>query len=174
MATKVRFSVVRYGNVVGSRGSVVPLFQRLIASGADALPITDPRMTRFWITLREGVDFVLSCLSMMRGGEIFVPKIPSMKITDLASIMAPDLPHRIVGIRAGEKLHETMITEADARNTVEMDDRYVIEPAFAWWDRTTFEGPNAKRVGDDFRYASNTNQDWLNPEQLTSMLADIV
>ena len=172
-STKVRFAVVRYGNVVGSRGSVVPLFRRLIASGADSLPITDPRMTRFWITLGEGVDFVLSCLSLMRAGEIFVPKIPSMKIVDLARVMAPKLPHRIVGIRAGEKLHETMITEADARNTIEMEDRYVIEPASPWIDRATFEGPNAKRVGEDFRYASDTNPDWLGPEQLTRMLAEL-
>ena len=129
-------------------------------------------MTRFWITLREGVDFVLSCLEMMRGGEIFVPKIPSMKITDLARAMAPDLKHRIVGIRPGEKLHEMMITEDDARSTVELGDRYVIEPAFAWWDRATFEGPAAKRVADDFRYSSDTNPEWLKADQLRSMLTD--
>jgi UDP-N-acetylglucosamine 4,6-dehydratase len=171
--TKVRFAVVRYGNVVGSRGSVVPLFRRLIAEGADSLPITDKRMTRFWITLRDGVDFVLSCLQMTRGGEIFVPKIPSMNIVDLARTMAPDVPHRIVGIRPGEKLHETMVTEGDARNTVEMTDRYIIEPAFAWWDRTTFEGAGAKRVTDDFRYASDTNSEWLEPAQLKAMLQDL-
>jgi UDP-N-acetylglucosamine 4,6-dehydratase/5-epimerase len=171
-STKVRFSVVRYGNVMGSRGSVVPLFRKLIAEGADSLPITDANMTRFWITLREGVDFVLSCLEMMRGGEIFVPKIPSMKITDLATTMAPHLKHRIVGIRPGEKLHETMITEGDARSTMEMADRYVIEPAFAWWDRSTFEGPTAKRVADDFRYSSDSNPDWLKPDQLRTMLTD--
>jgi UDP-N-acetylglucosamine 4,6-dehydratase len=172
-STKVRFAVVRYGNVVGSRGSVVPLFRRLICEGADSLPITDERMTRFWITLRDGVDFVLSCLQMMRGGEIFVPKIPSMRIVDLARTMAPKLPHRTVGIRPGEKLHETMITEGDARNTVEMADRYVIEPAFMWWDRTAFEGPAAKRVSDDFRYASDTNIQWLEPSALKKMLEDV-
>jgi UDP-N-acetylglucosamine 4,6-dehydratase len=171
-STKVRFSVVRYGNVVGSRGSVVPLFRKLIAEGADSLPITDVNMTRFWITLREGVDFVVSCLEMMRGGEIFVPKIPSMKITDLAHTMAPNLKHRIVGIRPGEKLHETMITEGDARSTMEMSDRYVIEPAFAWWDRSTFEGPSAQRVADDFRYSSDSNSEWIKPDQLRSMLTD--
>lgn len=171
-STKVRFSVVRYGNVMGSRGSVVPLFRKLIAEGADSLPITDPSMTRFWITLREGVDFVLSCLEMMRGGEIFVPKIPSMRITDLARTMAPALKHRMVGIRPGEKLHETMITEGDARSTIEMADRYVIEPAFAWWDRSTFEGPTARRVADDFRYSSDSNTEWLKPQQLRAMLAD--
>jgi UDP-N-acetylglucosamine 4,6-dehydratase len=172
-STKVRFAVVRYGNVVGSRGSVVPLFRRLIAERADSLPITDKRMTRFWITLRDGVDFVLSCLQLTRGGEIFVPKIPSMRIVDLASTMAPELPHRIVGIRPGEKLHETMVTEGDARNTVEMTDRYVIEPAFAWWDRTTFEGTAARRVSDDFRYASDTNTEWLDAAQLKTMLQDL-
>jgi len=172
-STKVRFSVVRYGNVVGSRGSVVPLFRRLISEGTDHLPITDERMTRFWITLREGVDFVLSCLHMMRGGEIFVPKIPSMRMVDVARTMAPQLPHRIVGIRPGEKLHETMVTEGDARHTVEMNDRYVIEPAFAWWDRATFEGTSAKRVPDDFRYSSDDNADWLSPEQLKKMLQDV-
>jgi UDP-N-acetylglucosamine 4,6-dehydratase/5-epimerase len=171
-STEVRFSVVRYGNVVGSRGSVVPLFRKLIKEGADSLPITDVNMTRFWITLREGVDFVLSCLEMMRGGEIFVPKIPSMKITDLAHTMAPNLKQRIVGIRPGEKLHETMITEGDARSTVEMNDRYVIEPAFAWWDRSTFEGPSAKRVTDDFRYSSDSNSEWIKPDQLRTMLTD--
>jgi UDP-N-acetylglucosamine 4,6-dehydratase/5-epimerase len=171
-STKERFSVVRYGNVVGSRGSVVPLFRKLIAEGADSLPITDVNMTRFWITLREGVDFVLSCLEIMSGGETFVPKIPSMKITDLAHTMAPNLKHRIVGIRPGEKLHETMITEGDARSTVELPDRYVIEPAFAWFDRSTFEGPSTRRVPDDFRYSSDSNPDWLRPEQLWTMLTD--
>ena len=171
-STKVRYSVVRYGNVVGSRGSVVPLFRRLMAEGADSLPITDERMTRFWITLREGVDFVISCLHMMRGGEIFVPKIPSMRMVDLARAMAPKLPHRIIGIRPGEKLHETMLTEGDARSTVEMQDRYVIEPALNWWDRTTFEGSLAKRVSEDFRYASDTNTEWLTAERLQQILKD--
>jgi UDP-N-acetylglucosamine 4,6-dehydratase len=169
-STRVRFAVVRYGNVIGSRGSVVPLFRRLLAERADSLPITDERMTRFWITLRDGVDFVLSCLQMTRGGEIFVPKIPSMRIVDLARTMAPDLPHRIVGIRPGEKLHETMVTEADARNTLEMADRYVIEPAIALWDRKSFEGTS--RVADDFFYASDTNTEWLEPEQMKMMLQD--
>lgn len=171
-STKVRFSVVRYGNVIGSRGSVVPLFRRLIAVGVDSLPITDPRMTRFWITLREGVDFVLSCLPMMRGGEIFVPKIPSMRITDLANTMAPGLQQHVVGIRSGEKLHETMVTEGDARHTVEMEDRYVIEPSFVWWDRATFEGSLGKRVAEDFRYSSDENSDWLTPDRLQALLSE--
>jgi UDP-N-acetylglucosamine 4,6-dehydratase len=126
-----RFAVVRYGNVVGSRGSVAPLFQRLIAKGATELPITDPRMTRFWITLNEGVGFVLSSLSIMRGGEIFVPKIPSMRMTDLAEAMAPGCAIKVIGIRPGEKLHEMMISADDARTTVDLGDRYAIEPAFA-------------------------------------------
>ena len=117
------FSCVRYGNVIGSRGSIVPIFQRLIDQGAKELPITDMRMTRFWITLQQGVDFVLSCLDMMRGGEIFIPKIPSMKISDLAEALAPDITQKIVGIRPGEKLHEVMVAEDDARNTVEFQDR---------------------------------------------------
>ena len=110
---------------------------------------------------------------MTRGGEIFVPKIPSMRIIDVARTMAPKLPHRIIGIRPGEKLHETMVTEGDARNTVEMSDRYVIEPAFAWWDRTTFEGAAARRVTDDFRYASDTNTQWLDAKQLERMLQEL-
>ncbi len=122
---------MRYGNVLGSRGSVVPLFRKLIAEGATALPITDERMTRFWITLERGVDFVVSCLQSMKGGEIFVPKIPSSTIVDLAKAMAPHLPIKVIGIRPGEKLHEVMITEDDARNTIDLADRYVIEPAFA-------------------------------------------
>jgi UDP-N-acetylglucosamine 4,6-dehydratase len=121
-----RYAVVRYGNVLGSRGSVVPYFQRLIDEGAESLPITDPRMTRFWITLTQGVHLVLSSLAMMRGGETFVPKIPSMRIADMAKALAPNLPQRVVGIRPGEKLHEVLITEDDAREAVELDDRYVI------------------------------------------------
>ena len=164
-----RFSVVRYGNVVGSRGSVIPLFRRLMAEGATELPITDPRMTRFWITLEHGVNFVLSCLPMMVGGEIFVPKIPSMRLVDLARCLAPDRPHRIVGIRPGEKLHEVMITEDDSRTTREMDDRYVIEPAFGLFDRPD-PLPDAESVPEGFRYASDTNEEWLDPERMNELL----
>ena len=166
-----RFAVVRYGNVVGSRGSVVPLFRRLIADGADSLPITDERMTRFWITLRQGVDFVLSSLQTMRGGEIFVPRIPSMRVADLARAMAPDLPHKVVGIRPGEKLHEVMITEDDSRATLRFDDRYVIEPSFAFWDRTSYLALGAVPIGEDFRYASNSNDEWLDTRTLEEYLA---
>ncbi len=167
-----RFSVVRYGNVIGSRGSVVPLFQRLIREGAGSLPITDPQMTRFWIALTQGVDFVLSCLAIMRGGEIFVPKIPSMKVTDLALALAPDLPHRTIGIRPGEKVHEVLITEDDARNSIELEDRYVIEPAFAFWKRDSYLANGAKRVPEGFRYASDTNSEWLDAAGLIRLLAE--
>src|SRR5215475_3429936 len=168
----ILFAVVRYGNVIGSRGSVVPLFRDLIAKGTDALPITDERMTRFWITLAQGVQFVLSCLGLTRGGEIFVPKIPSMRMVDLAKAMAPQLPHKVVGIRPGEKLHEVMVTEDDSRSTVELDDRYVIEPTFHWWKRRSFAEDGAVRVADGFRYASDTNKQWLDIEGLNRMLRE--
>ncbi|KAA0675983.1 UDP-N-acetylglucosamine 4,6-dehydratase (inverting) [Roseomonas genomospecies 6] len=167
-----RFSVVRYGNVVGSRGSVIPLFRRMIAEGAEALPVTDERMTRFWITLQHGVDFVVSCIAMMQGGEIFVPKIPSMRITDLAHAMAPHLPHRLVGIRPGEKLHEVMITEDDSRQTFELPDRFVIEPAFAFWTHEPYQRLGARPVADGFRYASDTNTDWLDGARLMRLIAE--
>lgn len=167
-----RFSVVRYGNVVGSRGSVIPFFKQLINSNADELPITDERMTRFWITLQHGVEFVLSSLEMMSGGEIFVPKIPSMKVTDLASAMAPDLHHKIIGIRPGEKLHEIMITEDDARTSLELEDRYIIEPAFAWWSRDEYISKGAKKVPEAFNYASNTNTEWLTADQLRALVLE--
>jgi len=166
-----RFSVVRYGNVVGSRGSVVPLFRRLLAQGATTLPITDERMTRFWITLDQGVEFVLSSLEIMRGGEIFVPKIPSMSMPDLARAMSPDAEIEVVGIRPGEKLHEIMVGADDARQTVEMDDRYVIEPAFFEYPRTPFGAADGARpVDESFAYASDSNDDWLTPQALRDML----
>jgi UDP-N-acetylglucosamine 4,6-dehydratase len=166
-----RFSVVRYGNVLGSRGSVVPLYQKLIAEGAKTLPVTDPRMTRFWITLDQGVHFVLSCLPMMGGGEICIPKIPSMKVVDMATALAPDLPHEVVGIRPGEKLHEVMVTEDDAVSTVELFDRYVIEPAIHLWDWEAPATNGSKPVAEGFRYASNTNEDWLDAETLRELMA---
>ncbi|MDP6032024.1 MAG: UDP-N-acetylglucosamine 4,6-dehydratase (inverting) [Alphaproteobacteria bacterium] len=165
-----RFSVVRYGNVLGSRGSVVPFFQKLIAEGAKTLPITDLRMTRFLVTLDQGVAFVLSCFSMMRGGEIFIPKIPSMKMVDMATALAPDLSHEVVGIRPGEKLHEVMITEDDAVTTVEFSDRYVIEPAIHLWDGESSVSDGSKPVAEGFRYASNTNEDWLDAEALRELM----
>lgn len=168
------FSVVRYGNVIGSRGSVIPLFQRLIQEGASELPITDSRMTRFAITLQQGVDMVLSSLAMMRGGEIFVPRIPSVRITDLARAMAPNLAHRMIGIRPGEKLHEVMITEDDARTTLEMQDRYIVEPAFGpEWLRAGHSGNRFDRVPEAFRYGSDTNPEFLPVEQIRSLLAAV-
>lgn len=169
-AEPTRFSVVRYGNVMGSRGSVLPLYRRLVSEGADSLPITDPRMTRFWITLAEGADFVLSSLAMMHGGEIFVPKIASARITDLARAVAPLMPHRTIGIRPGEKLHEVLITEDDARVTLEMPDRYVIEPQFAWWSRKGYAGPDLKRVAEGFRYSSDANDRWLGVDELCRLI----
>jgi UDP-N-acetylglucosamine 4,6-dehydratase len=162
-----RFSVVRYGNVVGSRGSVAPFFRRLLDRGATALPITDERMTRFWITLDQGVDFVLSSLDVMRGGEIFVPKIPSMRVVDLAKAMAPDVRLDMVGIRPGEKLHEMMISIDDARTTVDLGDRYAIEPAFAEYRREPLNGPTP---AEGFSYASDSNDEWLSGAALLAML----
>ena len=166
-----RFSVVRYGNVLGSRGSVVPFYQKLIAKGAVSLPVTDLRMTRFWITLGQSVCFVLSCLPMMGGGEIFIPKIPSMKMVDMATALAPDLPHEVTGIRPGEKLHEVMVTEDDAVSTVELSDRYVIEPVIHLWDWDPQTTRGSKPVAEGFRYASNTNEDWLDAEILRELIA---
>jgi UDP-N-acetylglucosamine 4,6-dehydratase/5-epimerase len=168
-----RFSVVRYGNVVGSRGSVVPFFRRLVEEGATEIPITDPRMTRFWITLDQGVDFTISSLGMMRGGEIFVPRIPSMKVSDLAEAIAPGLRQKTIGIRPGEKLHEVMITEDDSRNTVRLPDRYIIEPAFEFWKDAGCRPEGAEPVEDGFRYASDTNDDWLDIETFKKMMADL-
>lgn len=168
-----RFSVVRYGNVIGSRGSVLPFFKKLITEGATELPVTDARMTRFWITLEQGVEFVLSSLDIMRGGEVFVPKIPSMRVTDLAKVLAPDLPHKFVGIRPGEKLHEMMISKDDARNTVELEDRYIIEPETHWWDqeRRGFADEGYSRVGEDFEYVSDQNEQWMEAKDLLPLLS---
>lgn len=166
------FSVVRYGNVVGSRGSVVPLFERLIREGAADLPVTDARMTRFAITLRQGVNFVLSTLKMAEGGEIFVPKIPSIRIVDLAEAMAPGMKQRVVGIRPGEKLHELMITEDDARSTIEADDRFIIEPSFAAGRRKKGHAANGFHpVAESFRYGSDDNPEFLSVAAIRDLLA---
>ena len=165
---KTRLSVVRYGNVVGSRGSVIPFFKAKKETGV--LPITDIRMTRFWITLEQGVEFVLRCLKIMEGGELFIPKIPSMNIVDLAKAIAPECKHEIVGIRPGEKLHEVMITDDDARHTVEFDEYYVVEPEFHWWSKKDFLLNGGERVKEGFRYASNTNEKWLSVEDLREMV----
>ncbi len=165
-----RFSVVRYGNVLGSRGSIIPLFRQLIAQKVESLPITDPRMTRFVITLKDGVELVLSAFATMQGGEIFVPKIPSVRMTDLAKVLAPDLPIRIIGIRPGEKLHECLITSDDARTTLDMGDHYVIEPAFHWWTRTKFLERQGTPVDESFHYSSENNPVWLSNDELGALL----
>jgi UDP-N-acetylglucosamine 4,6-dehydratase/5-epimerase len=167
-----RFSVVRYGNVFGSRGSVVPLFRRLIERGEKELPITDQRMTRFWITVDQGVHFVLSSLHMMSGGEIFVPKIASMRLTDLARAMAPHMQHRIIGIRPGEKLHEVLLTEDDNRWTYELPDRYAILSSTT--DPAKLVVPSgASGVAEGFRYGSNTNSEWLDKASLLAMVRGV-
>jgi UDP-N-acetylglucosamine 4,6-dehydratase len=170
-AEGTRFAVVRYGNVVGSRGSVVPFFQKLAAEGAKSLPITDERMTRFWITLTQGVNFVLSSMEMMRGGEIFVPKIPSTTIVDLASLLGPNLAQHNVGVRPGEKLHETMIPADDSRWTVEIEDRYVILASFAAAAREAYLNRGGKPVAEGFQYSSDSNPERLDARGLQSLLA---
>lgn len=170
-AEGTRFSVVRYGNVMGSRGSVAPFFQKLVAEGAADLPITDARMTRFWITLTQGVNFVLSSMELMKGGEIFVPKIPSLKTTELADALAPGLPHRIVGIRPGEKLHEIMIGEDDARSTVELVDRYAILPSHDLARRAAYLAEGAGLLPDGFSYCSDQNPERLDARGLQALLA---
>ena len=167
-----RFAVVRYGNVLGSRGSVLPFFRSLLDKGATSLPISDKRMTRFWITLNQGVNFVLSSLAMMQGGEIFVPKIPSMKVVDLANALAPNLPTEIIGIRPGEKLHEMLVTEDEARTTFELEDRYVIEPSLGFWSRDTYEKLDTIPVAEGFQYKSDSNDEWLTPDILATLLSD--
>ncbi len=161
------FSVVRYGNVVGSRGSVIPYFENQRETGT--LPITDPRMTRFWITLDQGVNFVLECMENMVGGELFVPKIPSMNIMDLAKAICPDCKTEIIGIRSGEKLHEVMITRDDARFTVEFDKYYVIKPQFRYFERR-FDNSKGKSVQEDFEYNSGTNTVFLSVEEMTDII----
>jgi UDP-N-acetylglucosamine 4,6-dehydratase/5-epimerase len=168
---RTKFAVVRYGNVVGSRGSVVPFFKTLIEEGADSLPITHKDMTRFWITLQQGVDFVLKCMERMDGGEIFVPKIPSVRIVDLAKAMAPDLPMKIIGIRPGEKLHEIMCPADDSHLIFEFDDYFIISPCIIFFSRKTNFTENAigekgRLVAQGFEYNSGTNKHFLNVTEI--------
>lgn len=164
----IRFSSVRYGNVVGSRGSVIPLFREQRKSGR--ITVTDRRMTRFWITLEQGVQFVLSSIETMAGGEVFVPKIPSMRITELAEAMAPDCVIEDIGIRPGEKVHEVLLSEDEARHSVELDDRFVIAPAHTWWkDQPELEG---RPLPEGFRYTSDNNSEWLTMQELLAMAQD--
>ena len=165
-----RFSVVRYGNVMGSRGSVIPFFRRLAAAG-DPIPITDVRMTRFWITLPQAVDFVINSFRDMSGGELYVPRIPSMKVVDLAEAIAPGAKMVDIGIRPGEKLHEEMISLEDARRTIRQADRYVVEPTLALWGG--FKEAVGDAVPEDFAYTSDNNDLWLDVEQLRTMLNEL-
>jgi len=168
-----RFSVVRYGNVAGSRGSVIPYFKKLIAEGINELPITDERMTRFWISLDEGVDLVLKSFARMQGGAIFIPKIPSMRLVDLAEALTSSKKHRIVGIRPGEKLHETMCPKDDSHLTIEFDDHYVIAPTISFTHEVDYfgngMGERGKSVEQGFEYNSGTNEDFLNCERLAEL-----
>jgi len=164
-----RFASVRYGNVVGSRGSVIPIFKRQAIDGE--LSITDESMTRFWITLEQAVDFVISCLDLMEGGEVFVPRIPSMRVTDIAEALAPDVPRRIVGIRPGEKIHEVLLTEDESRNARELEDRYIVYPQFPFWQMQK-ERPGAE-LPPGFRYSSDQNTEWLTADDVRA-IADLV
>lgn len=166
---RVRFACVRYGNVVGSRGSVVPLFLNQAKTGT--LTITDKRMTRFWITLDQGVSLVTHAVETMHGGEVFIPKIPSMKLTDLARVIGPECKIQEVGIRPGEKLHEVLLTEDEARHSLEFNDKFIVEPEHPWWDCEHWKG--AKRLPDDFRYSSDNNTQWLKDSELYSMAEQV-
>lgn len=164
-----RFSCVRYGNVVGSRGSVIPLFQKQKDTGC--ITVTDSRMTRFWITLEQGVRFVINCIEGMHGGEVFVPKIPSMNIMDLAEAIAPQCTIKKIGIRGGEKLHEVLISEDEARHTIELNRMYLVQPLHPWWMREgTIEG---KQLPDGFAYCSDKNEQWLSVKELQGLLEEI-
>lgn len=174
-AREIRFSVVRYGNVMGSRGSVIPYFLKKKEEGL--IPITDERMTRFNITLQQGVNFVIDCFQRMWGGELFVPKIPSYRINDVADAVAPGTKKVVVGIRPGEKLHEEMITETDSLNTIEFDSYYVILPATQLWDvekfRTESSGSQGKKCDFGFKYNSGTNSQWITIDQIRELLPSI-
>lgn len=167
---ETRFSVVRYGNVVGSRGSVIPLFLERKKTGV--LPITDEKMTRFWMTLEQGVNFVLRCLHEMEGGEVFVPKIPSMKIVDLARAIAPGCRLERIGIRPGEKLHESLITEDESRQTLKIKDFFVIMPERPWWKSKKWD--RGEILSDRFKYSSDSNDQWLTQTELHDMIKDFI
>jgi UDP-N-acetylglucosamine 4,6-dehydratase len=166
--TKTRLACVRYGNVVGSRGSVVPVFQRQVETEG-RLTITDERMTRFWITLEQATDLVLHAFAHAAGGEVFVPKIPSMRVVDLAEAMGPGLPYDITGIRPGEKLHELLLTSDESRHAVDHGDAFVVLPEHPWWDSDLSYG-EGKPLADGFAYSSDTNDEWLSVEELAALL----
>lgn len=164
--TGTHFSCVRYGNVMGSRGSVIPIFMQQRATGE--VTITDERMTRFWLTLEQGVRFVIKCIGIMHGGEVFVPKIPSMKLVDLAETLAPSCRRKVTGIRPGEKLHELLLSEDEARHSVEVDNMYVIQPAHSWWGIEKYA--DAKQLPDGFSYSSGLNDEWLTSSEMLSLI----
>jgi len=166
---KSKFSCVRYGNVVGSRGSVIPLFLSQRENGI--ITITDENMTRFWLTLEQGVRFVIDCIERMHGGEVFIPKVPSMRITDLAHAIAPEARRDITGIRPGEKVHEILLTEEEARHTGEFDDYFVVEPEHPFWGKVNME--KGKHLPEGFRYTSDNNDCWLSEKELRSMMEDL-
>lgn len=170
---EMAFSVVRYGNVAGSRGSVIPYFNSLLEQGEKKLPITDSRMTRFWISLDEGVELVFKAIASSKGTEIFVAKIPSFKVTDLAKAMAPDAEQIDVGMRAGEKLHELMITKEDSRKAFDFGNYYIIYPQVDWWDINRHYTEGGKPLEEGFEYSSDTNDQWLNVEQIRELLKKI-
>lgn len=167
------FSVVRYGNVAGSRGSVIPFFQELINKGETELPITDFRMTRFWITLEDGVELVFKALEESKGGETYISKIPSFKIIDLAKAMLPDCELKEVGIREGEKLHEVMVTKDDSRMTFEYEKHYIVYPHFDWWSSERFFTEGGKHIKDGFEYNSETNSEWLELDELKQLIVKL-
>lgn len=168
--SKTKFSAVRYGNVVGSRGSVVPVFLQQRNKGE--ITITDERMTRFWLTLEQAVRFVIRCIEQMHGGEVFIPKIPSMSITDLATAIAPKCEQKIIGIRPGEKLHEVLLGEDEARHSVELDDMYIIQPDQQWWLKANW--PHASKLEEGAHYQSNTNSEWLSEDDLKDMIEGVM
>jgi UDP-N-acetylglucosamine 4,6-dehydratase len=165
-AQETRFSCARYGNVVGSRGSVIPVFMEQRKRGK--ITVTDPRMTRFWLTLEHGVRFVIRAIEQMHGGEIFVPKIPSMRLVDLAEVVAPGCAIEFIGIRPGEKLHEVLLSEDEARNAVELDEMYIIQPSHPWWKKANWV--HARALPQGFRYTSDSNEQWLSHEQLQELI----
>ena len=167
---RTRFSCTRYGNVVGSRGSVVPVF--LQQKGSGRVTLTDDRMTRFWLSLEQGVHFVIECIEEMHGGEVFVPKIPSMKMIDLAKAIAPEARIEVIGIRPGEKLHEVLISEDEARTTIELADKYIVQPAEEMWFGQEWSD-KGKKMADGFRYASNTNSAWLNISEIQKIVEQV-
>ena len=168
----VCFSIVRYGNVAGSRGSVIPFFRNIIEHGGTSLPITDYRMTRFWISLEEGVQLVIKALCEAKGGETFISKIPSFKITDLAQAILPGCEMPEVGIREGEKLHEVMVTKEDSMNTYEYDKHFIVYPHMDWWSDSKIQ-PGGKKIDQGFEYSSGTNTEWLTAEEIVERLKSI-